>query len=329
MNWNVYVTRAIPPDGIELLRRHCGRVDVNPDDRTLSQQELIDAVRGRDGFLCMITDILDRRVLESVKGVRIISNCGAGFNNVDLQTATRLGMMVTNTPEVLTNATADLTWALIFVVSRRILEADRCTRGGKFREWHPMLFLGSEISRRTLGIVGAGRIGTAVALKSRGFEMKLLYCDERPNPRLESEIGASFVALEELLRLSDFVSLHVPLTDRTRHLIGEREFGMMKKTAFLVNTSRGPVVDEKALVRALKSGRIAGAGLDVYENEPEPEPELKELDNVVLLPHIGSATFETRTRMSVLAAKNLLSGLRGEIPVNLVNRDVLKILGRG
>jgi lactate dehydrogenase-like 2-hydroxyacid dehydrogenase len=328
MNWNVFVTHAIPSQGIDLLRRHCDRVDVNPDDRTLSRRELIDAVRGRDGFLCMITDVLDGDALESMKVVRVISNCGAGFNNIDVETATRLGMMVTNTPDVLTGATADLAWALIFAVSRRIVEADRFTREGGFREWHPMLFLGCEISGRTLGVVGVGRIGTAVALKSRGFEMKILYCDTQPNPRLESETGARFTDLDELLRLSDFVSLHVPLTDRTRHLIGEREFGLMKKTACLVNTSRGPVVDEKALVRALKTGKIAGAGLDVYENEPELEPGLKELDNVVLLPHIGSATLETRTRMSVLAAENLLSGLRGEIPVNLVNRDVLKIPGR-
>jgi glyoxylate reductase len=328
MDWNVFITREIPRVGIDLLKQHCGTVDINPDDMTLSKPELIGAARGRNGILCMITDILDREVLESLKGIRIISNCGAGFNNIDLETATRLGMMVTNTPDVLTSATADLTWALIFCVARRIVEADRFTRQGRFKEWHPMLLLGGEITGRTLGIIGSGRIGTAVAAKSRGFEMTVLYYDAQLNRDLESKTGARFAKLDDLLRRSDVVSLHVPLSPQTRHIIGEREFGLMKKTAYLINTSRGPVVDEKALVQALQSERIAGAGLDVYENEPELEPGLVDLDNVVLLPHIGSATLETRTQMAVMAAENLLSGLRGETPKNLVNRDVLNITNK-
>jgi glyoxylate reductase len=329
LNWNVYVTREIPHAGIDLLRKHCGRVDVNPDDRALSRDELVAAVTGRDGFLAMITDTLDRAALERMKGIRILSNCGAGYNHIDLDAATRMGILVTNTPNVLTDATADLTWALMFSVSRRIVEADRFTRAGRFREWHPMAFLGGDIRGRTLGIVGAGRIGRAVALRSSGFGMTVLYADEAPSPELEAAVGARRADLDELLRESDFVSLHVPLTAATRRLIGGRALGLMKKTAYLINTSRGPVVDEKALAEALASGRLAGAGLDVYEREPAIEPALLAMDNVVLLPHIGSATFETRNRMSILAAENLLEGLRGERPRHLVNSEAWKGPGDG
>jgi glyoxylate reductase len=325
---NVFITRMIPQPGIDLLKHLCGRVEVNPDDRTLSKRELIEAVRGKDGVLCLITDVLDGEFLEAVKGLKVISNYGVGFNHIDVAAATRLGILVTNTPGVLTGATADLTWALIFAVSRRIVEADRFTRAGLFSEWQPMLFLGSEISGRTLGVVGAGRIGSAVAMKSRGFEMPVLYADSGPNPDLDSATGARLVALDDLLREADIVSLHVPLTAGTRHLIGERELSLMKKTAVLINTSRGPVIDEAALVRALKSGRIAGAGLDVYENEPRLEPGLSGLDNAVLLPHLGSATLETRTRMSVMASENLISGLSGELPVHLVNKEVFQSRGK-
>ncbi len=326
-NWKVFVTRWIEPSGIELLRRHGCTVQVNPEDRVLSKSELIEAVSGKDGFICLITDTLDSEVLENIREVRIISNYGAGFNHIDLAAAARMGIMVTNTPGVLTGATADLTWALIFAVSRRVVEGDKFTRAGNFREWHPTLFLGGEVTGRTLGIIGAGRIGSAVALKSRGFEMPVLYHDSGRNLDLERVVGARFVQLADLLRGSDFISLHVPLDSGTRHLIGERELKRMKKTAYLINTSRGPVVDEAALVRALKSGRIAGAGLDVYEDEPALAPGLADLENVVLLPHLGSATLETRTRMSLMAAENLLQGLRGEIPVHLVNREVVKRQG--
>ncbi|MBN2201636.1 D-glycerate dehydrogenase [bacterium] len=324
MKWNVFVTREIPKAGIDLLREKGCRVDVNPEDRTLTRDELVAAVSGRDGFLAMITDTLDREALEQMKGIRILSNCAAGYNHIDLQTATRMGILVTNTPGVLTDATADLTWALIFAVSRRIVEADKFTRQGRFREWHPMAFLGGDLKGRTLGIVGAGRIGRAVALRSSGFGMTVLYADGSTVPELESGVDAKRVSLDELLRLSDFVSLHVPLTPQTRHLIDDRALGLMKRSAYLINTSRGPVVDEKALAEALSSGRIAGAGLDVYENEPQIEPGLIGLDNVVLLPHIGSATLETRTCMSVMAAKNLLEGLSGKKPRHLVNPEAWK-----
>lgn len=324
MKWNVFVTREIPRAGIDLLRENGCGVDVNPEDRPLTREELVTAVSGRNGFLAMITDTLDREALEQMKGIRVLSNCAAGYNHIDLETATRMGILVTNTPGVLTDATADLTWALIFAVSRRIVEADRFTRAGRFREWLPMGFLGGDLTGRTLGIVGAGRIGRAVALRSSGFGMTVLYSDGSAVPELEAKVGARRVGLDELLASSDFVSLHVPLTPETRRLIDSRALGLMKRSAYLINTSRGPVVDEKALVEALRSGRIAGAGLDVYENEPQIEPGLMGLDNVVLLPHIGSATLESRTAMSVMAAENLLEGLSGKKPKHLVNPEVWK-----
>ncbi len=324
MKWNVFVTREIPKPGIDLLLEKGCQVDVNPEDRTLTRDELVAAVSGRDGFLAMITDTLDREALEAMKGIRVLSNCGAGFNHIDLAAANRMGILVTNTPGVLTDATADLTWALIFAVSRRIVEADKFTRQGRFKEWHPMAFLGGDLTGRTLGIVGAGRIGRAVALRSSGFGMTVLYTDGSTVPELESKVGARRVELDELLRQSDFVSLHVPLSPQTRHLMDGRALGLMKRSAYLINTSRGPVVDEKALADALRSGRIAGAGLDVYEHEPEIEPGLIGLDNVVLLPHIGSATLETRTRMSLMAAENLLEGLAGKKPKHLVNPEAWK-----
>jgi glyoxylate reductase len=324
VKWNVFVTREIPGAGIDLLRENGCTVDVNPQDRSLTREELVTAGAGRDGLLAMITDTLDREALERMKSVRVLSNCGAGFNHIDLAAANRMGILVTNTPGVLTDATADLTWALIFAVSRRIIEADRFTRQGLFKEWHPMAFLGGDLTGKTLGIVGAGRIGRAVALRSAGFGMTVLYTDGSAVSELESGVGARRVGLDELLRLSDFVSLHVPLTQETRRLINGRALEIMKRSAYLINTSRGPVVDEKALAEALSSGRIAGAGLDVYENEPEIEPGLLRLDNVVLLPHIGSATLETRTRMSVMAAENLLEGLAGKKPRHLVNPEAWK-----
>ncbi len=324
MGWNVFVTRMIPQPGIDILQKQCDRVDINPEDRVLSKEELIDGVKGRDGVLCLLTDTIDEDVFVAARGVRIFANHAVGFNNIDVKAATRHGIMVTNTPGVLTDATADLTWALILAVARRIVESDSYTRAGKYRGWGPLLLLGESVADATLGIVGAGRIGAAVAERSAGFKMNILYADTGRNEALEKKGKAKRVDLEELLKESDFVSLHVPLLPETTHLIGSRELGMMKKTAFLINTCRGPVVDEKALVEALKSGQIAGAGLDVYENEPLLEPGLTDLDNAVLLPHIGSATVKARTKMAVMAAENLIAGLKDERPPNLVNPDVLQ-----
>ena len=324
MSWNVFVTRQIPQPGIDILREHCDRVDINPEDRVLSREELLEGVKGRDGVLCLLTDTIDEEILNAAQGTKIFANHAVGYNNIKVEAATRLGILVTNTPDVLTDATADLTWALIMATARRIVESDGFTRAGKYKGWGPMLLLGESVTGATLGIVGAGRIGAAVAERSKGFKMRILYTDTVPNEVLEKNLHAKRVPLDELLKQSDFVTLHVPLLTETKHLIGERELGMMKKTAFLINTCRGPVVDEEALVAALQSGRIAGAGLDVYENEPDIEPGLKDLKNVVLLPHIGSATVEARTRMAVMAAENLVAGLKGERPPNLVNPEVLK-----
>ncbi|RLE10223.1 D-glycerate dehydrogenase [Candidatus Aerophobetes bacterium] len=320
----VFVTRRIPQVGLDLLQKEC-EVKVNPHERVLTRQELIDGVKEADGLLCLLTDTIDKEVMDANPKLKIISNYAVGYNNIDVEEATRRGIMVTNTPGVLTDTTADLTWAILMCVARRIVEADRFTRQGKFKQWSPMLFLGSDVHHSTLGIVGFGRIGRAVARRARGFEMKVLYTDVRRAPeKVEEELEAKFVFLDELLSSSDFVSLHAPLLPTTYHLIGEKELRRMKRTAFLINAARGPLVDEKALVRALKEGWIAGAALDVYENEPELTPGLAELDNVVLVPHIGSASIATREKMATMAATNLLAGLKGEVPPNLVNREVLK-----
>ncbi|HOB74043.1 MAG TPA: D-glycerate dehydrogenase [Phycisphaerae bacterium] len=323
MPFNVYVTRRIPEAGLEILRRHCDRVEVNPEDRVLSRDELLAAVRDRDGVLCLLTDTIDDETLAAAgPRCRAFANMAVGYNNVDLAAATRRGIMITNTPGVLTETTADLAWALMLAVARRVVEGDRFFRTGRWTGWGPMQFLGHDVHKTTLGIVGAGRIGTAVGRRSVGFGMRLLYTDPHPSGELD-RIGARRVDLDTLLRESDFVTLHVALNERTHHLIGRRELALMKPTACLINTARGPIIDEAALVEALRERRIAGAGLDVYENEPEPAPGLVELDNVVCIPHLGSATEATRAKMATMAAENLVAALRGERPPNLVNLDVL------
>lgn len=325
MSFNIYVTREIPQGGLDILRRECKKVEINPEDKVLSPQEIIEKVKGRDGVLCLLTDTIDGEVFDAAQGAKIFANYAVGYNNIDVNAASKRGIMITNTPGVLTETTAEMAWALLFSIARKIAESDRYTRAGKFKGWAPMLFLGSDVGEKTLGIVGAGRIGTAMAKKSLGFKMKVLYTDAVKNDELEKELEAKKVDLEVLLQESDFISIHVPLNPQTTHLIGERELSLMKPTAYLINTSRGPVVDEKVLVKILQEKKIAGAGLDVYENEPELEPGLAELDNIVLVPHLASATFETRTKMAVMAAQNLLAGLKGKKPPNLVNPEVLKL----
>ena len=324
MGWNVYVTRKLPKDGLDVLRRNCGTVEVFDGDAAIPRDGLLRAVRGRDGLVCLLTDRIDAAVMDAAgPQLRGIANYAVGCDNVDVAEATRRRIPVSNTPGVLTETTADLAWALMFAAARRIAESDRLVRGGRWRGWEPMQMLGVDVAGKTLGIVGAGRIGDAVARRAVGFRMRVLYHDEVARPELEKACGARRAALDELLREADFVSVHVPLTAATRHLIGAREFGLMRETAVLVNTSRGPVVDEAALVEALRAGRIFAAGLDVYEKEPQLAPGLAELDNVVLAPHIGSASRETRARMAVMAATNLVAMLRGERPENCVNPEVL------
>ena len=319
--FEVFVTRKIPEEGLKLLKKYC-EVYVNPYDRILTKDEIISNLKGRDGLLCLLTDKIDRDVIFSNPRLKAISNYAAGYDNIDIKAATERKIPVTNTPDVLTETTAELAWALLFAVARRIVEGDRFTRDGKFKGWAPLLMLGQDISGKTLGIIGAGRIGTAFALKSKGFNMKVLYTSRRRNEILEKELNAKKTDLHTLLKNADFVSLHVPLTPKTRHLIDEKELRIMKKNAILINTSRGAVINEKALVKALKNRWIFGAGLDVYENEPEINKELMKLDNVVLEPHIGSATLETRTKMAIMAADNLIASLKGERSKNCVNPEV-------
>jgi len=324
MPFNVYVTRMIPQTGIDYLQRNCDRVDINPEDRVLTPQELLQAVKGRDGVLCLLTDRIDAEVFDAAGGTKVFANMAVGYDNIDVPCATRRGIVITNTPGVLTDATSDFAWALLFSITRRVVEADKFTRAGKFVGWGPLVLLGGDITGKTLGIIGAGRIGTVVALKSAGFKMKVLYADIRQSEELEEKIGARRVSLEELLKKSDFVSIHVNLTPETRHLIGAPQLKLMKPSAYLINTSRGPVIDEAALAQALKEKRLAGAALDVYEEEPKVHPELMQLDNVVLAPHIASATIESRGKMALMAAENLVAVLRGESPKNCVNPKVLK-----
>ena len=318
----VFVTRRIPQPGLDLLKDF--DMTMNPEDRVLTKQELIAGGKGRDAVLCLLTDPIDAEIMDALPTVRIFANYAVGFNNIDVEAATKRKVAITNTPGVLTDTTADFAWTLLMAAARRLVEADKYCRAGKYEGWGPMLFLGHDIHHKTLGIVGMGRIGQAVARRAHGFEMKILYTDElRLPPEKERELKATFVNLEQLLKESDFVSLHVPLMPSTKHLIGKKQLEMMKRTAVLVNTSRGPVVDEKALVEALKNKTIFAAGLDVYEDEPKLAPGLAELDNVTIPPHIASASIDTRSKMATMAASNIIAFFKGEKPPNIVNPEVL------
>ncbi|MDI9594454.1 MAG: D-glycerate dehydrogenase [Atribacterota bacterium] len=320
----IFVTRRIPQEGLEILKRCC-QVEVSDYDGVIPRSLLLEKVKDTDGLLVLLTDMIDKKVIVAAgKKLRVISNYAVGYNNIDVVEATKRGIMVTNTPGVLTETTADLAWALLMCIGRRIVEGDKLVRAGKFRGWEPMLLLGTDIHESTLGLIGFGRIGQAMARRAKGFNLKVIYYDREPVPPIiEKELGASYVSFDELLRKSDFISVHVPLTEETFHLIGQEEFSMMKKESYLINTARGPIIDEKALVKALKGGVIRGAALDVFENEPAIEQELMNMDNVVIVPHIGSASYRTRTKMAIMAAKNLISALKGERPEFLVNSEVL------
>jgi glyoxylate reductase len=315
----VFITCRLPEDILARLSMH-HEITGHFEDHPIPPERLLAAISDCQGLLCTISDTVDARVMDAAPQLKVIANYGVGYNNIDVEAAARRGILVTNTPGILTNATADITMALLLAVGRRIVEGDRMVREGKFQFWAPFHFLGCEISGKTLGIIGLGRIGRAVARRAAGFGMKLLYHNRRRlPPEREAALRVEHTDLESLLSESDFVSLHVPLTDETHHLIGARELSFMQPSAFLINTARGPVVDEKALLDALRRGIIAGAGLDVYENEPELTPGLGERNDVVLLPHVGSATVETRYRMAAMAAENLVAGLAGRIPPNCVN----------
>lgn len=322
MQGRVFVTRRVFDESIDLLQESFD-VEGNATDRILSPAELRSASAPVDGLLALLTDTIDARLMDACPRLRIVSNFAVGYNNIDLGAATERGILVTNTPGVLTETTADFAWCLLLGAARRVAEADRMVRAGQFDAWGPRMLLGHDVFGKVLGIVGLGRIGQAVARRASGFHMKVVYHDSHP---VASEVAAAVhaerVDLEELYRRSDFISLHVPLLEETRHLLGDAAFKAMKPTCIVVNTSRGPVVDEQALVRALQSGWIAGAGLDVYEREPAIDEALLTMDNVTLAPHIASASHETRLRMCMMAAENLVAGLRGQRPANLVNEDV-------
>lgn len=327
MKPRIYVTRRIPREGLALLETLCA-VEVNPEDRPLSRSELLRKIGDKHGVIGLLTERVDAEFFDAAPVLRGYANYAVGYDNIDIAEATRRGIPVSNTPDVLTDATAELAWALLLGVARRVVEADAAMRSGHWSGWGPLQFLGADVCGRTLGIVGAGRIGTAMARMSRGFRMPVLYCSSsgRKNEALESELGARLVPFEELLAWADFISLHAPLTPASRHLFNAAAFARMKPTAVLINTGRGPLIKEDDLVTALRTGRIAGAGLDVYEFEPRMADGLAALPNTVLLPHVGSATQGARAAMSVLAARNLLAMLTGGRPETCLNPEVLRPL---
>ncbi len=316
--WKVLVTQRIFPEAMAVLQEKA-EVEGGEAEAPLSREELLERIEDKDGVLTLLVNRVDREVIDRAKKLKIIANCAVGYDNIDVAYCRQKGILVTNTPGVLTEATADLTWALILAVARQIPQADYYTRQGNFKGWALDLFLGQEVYGKTLGIIGMGRIGQAVARRGLGFEMRIIYSDPNPlPPEKENELKARRVTLEELLSTADIVSIHASLNPTTYHLLSREKIALMKKTAILINAARGPIVDEAALAEALERGQIWGAGLDVYEREPEVEATLLSLKNVVLLPHIGSATRRTRLEMAMTAVRNLLQGLAGEKPDNLV-----------
>ncbi len=323
----VFVTRKIPQEGLEMVT---GRFEVTvwPSEHPPSREEIIEKAADCQGLITLLSDPIDADLMSQLPSLKVIAQYAVGYDNIDVEEATRRRILVTNTPGVLTETTADLTWSLIMATTRRIVEADRYIRSGKWNvAWGPELLLGADIHGATLGIIGMGRIGQAVTKRAQGFSMKVLYNSHSQNEEtaaLEALVGAQSTNLDTLLRESDIVSIHVPLNSETHHLIGEKELGIMKKGSILVNTSRGPVVDQEALYRALSSGHLRGAGLDVFEEEPiSKESPLLGLSNVILVPHIGSASMKTRATMATMCAENIIAALDGEKPPNIVNPEVL------
>lgn len=323
----IYVTRTLPEEAMKLLHSNF-EVEVWPDEMPPPKSLLIEKVKEVDGLISLLTEQIDEEVIKAAgpqfKG---ISQVAVGFNNIDLKAATKKGIYVTNTPGVLTDTTADFAFALLMAVARRVAEADRYVKAGKWKvPWGLMMMLGQDVWGKTIGIIGLGRIGSAVARRAKGMNMKILYYDVYRNEQAETELGAKYVPLETLLKEADFVTIHVPLLPSTYHLMNEERLKIMKKTACLINTSRGPVVDEKALYRALTEGWIWAAGLDVWENEPtDPDNPLLKLDNVTAAPHIASGSIATRTKMAVMAVENMVAIQEGRVPPNLVNKEVLEV----
>ena len=318
----IYITRPLPDAAMRILvgkvEYHMWERESEPVKRETLLREIVDV----DGIICLITEKIDAEVIERAHRCRVIAQVAVGYDNIDVAAATRRGIFVTNTPGVLTETTADMGWAILMATARRVVEGDKFTRSGRWKTWELMGFTGQDVHGATLGIVGLGRIGAAIARRAKGFAMPVLYHNRTRAEALEAEVGARYASLDELLRQSDFVMISCALTAETRHLIGERELGLMKPTAILVNIARGPIVDQRALYRALVDRKIWAAGLDVFEVEPVPmdEPLLK-LDNVVIPPHLGSGSIATRTKMATMAAENCLAGVTGQVPPNVVNPD--------
>jgi lactate dehydrogenase-like 2-hydroxyacid dehydrogenase len=319
MKPRILVTKRIYPSAVESLRRHV-EVEYNESDEGYDAEQLLRHLNGKQGVVSQLTDKFSADVMSALPKLKVISNVAVGFDNIDIAAATERRIAVTNTPEVLTDTTADFAFTLLMATARRVVEADNYLRAGKWTQWRIDLLTGHDIHHATLGILGMGRIGQTVARRAGGFEMSVIYSDvQRATPEVERELGLEYAPLETVLRESDFISVHVPLLPATRYLLGTEQFARMKKSAILINTSRGPVVDESALADALEAGEIAGAGLDVFEHEPRVEPRLLAMDNVVLSPHIASASVDTRTKMCMMAAGNCVAALTGERPPNLVN----------
>lgn len=323
----IFITRSLPGLAIDELRKAFGdaSVEVFKEERVIRRDELLQGVHGANALLPILTESIDAEVMDAAgPQLKIIANYAVGYNNIDVDAATERKIIVTNTPGVLTETTADLAWALILGATRRTGEGERFLRAGKWDAWAPQLLLGPDVYGKTLGIFGMGRIGEAVARRAQGFDMPTLYANRnRKPPEVERELNATYVDKKTLLAQSDILSLHCPLTAETQHSFGTPEFATMKKTAVFINTTRGPVVDEAALAKALRTGEIAAAGLDVYENEPAVHPELLKCENAVLLPHMGSGTFETRGKMAEIAAQNITAVLQGHPPLNCVNPEAL------
>lgn len=314
----IFITRKIPEIGIKILQEKGYNVVVSSFDGVLPREELIQSVRGVDAILPLLTDKIDGEVMDAAgPQLKIIANYAVGYDNINLEDAKKRKIFVSNTPDVLTDSVAEHTFALMISISRRVVEGDKFMRAGRYKGWEPLLLLGTDMMRKTLGVIGLGRIGSRVAhIGSRGFEMKIMYYDVKRNEEFEKQYNAVFASIDEILKQADFITLHVPLLPTTKHLINEEKLNIMKPTAYLVNTSRGPVIDENALAAALKEGKIKGAALDVFENEPETAPGLSELDNVVITPHIASGTKETRDDMAKTAAANIIEALEGRVPPN-------------
>lgn len=318
MKPKILITHKILPEALNYLREYT-KYEIGSFHRDLTKREIVEKIKDKEGLLPLLVDKIDKEVMDSAPSLKIIANCAVGYNNIDLDYAKKKGIFVTNTPGVLTETTADLTWALILAVARRIPQADKFIRQNKFKGWEIDLFLGKEITGKRLGIIGMGRIGKAVALRAQAFKMEIVYFDPyKLAPEEEKKYKATFFSLNELLSSSDIITIHAPLTSQTHHLISKKKIILMKKEAILINASRGPIVDEKALADSLEKKQIWAAGLDVYEKEPRIQKKLLSLENVVLLPHIGSATYVTRLKMAMIAARNMVQGLRGEKPENLV-----------